>query len=95
MKKYSFLISSLFFILNSCNPKTENTAKISTEKDWRSHGPKMKLDGIYTGKNLYVQNPFSDLGGFCVTEKPIVNGDVSTALIHSSAFEIDLNAYKL
>jgi hypothetical protein len=51
------------------------------------------LNGIYTGKNLYVQNPFSDFGGFCITAKPVVNGNVSTALIHSSAFEIRLSDY--
>ena len=56
-------------------------------------GSKMVLKGVYTGRNIYVQNPFSDLGGFCVAFAPVVNGSVTTRLIHSSAFEIDLEPY--
>jgi len=45
------------------------------------------LEGNYQGKNLYVQNPFAGSGvGFCVSEV-IINGEVSTDEINSSAFE--------
>lgn len=50
------------------------------------------VEGIYQGKNLYVQNPFASNGvGFCVYEVR-VNGEVTTDEIASSAFEIDLKA---
>jgi len=95
MKKYIPIISVLLLILNSCNPKPEDTTKINPEKNWRNHGSRMKLDGVYTGKNLYIQNPLSAPNGFCITEKPSVNGSESTALVSSSAFEIDLKSYNL
>lgn len=51
------------------------------------------LEGNYQGKNLYVQNPFAGSGvGFCVSEV-LVNDEVSTDEINSSAFEIDLSIY--
>lgn len=47
------------------------------------------LDGRYQGKNLYVQNAFSESGvGFCVTEVR-VNGELTTDEWNSSAFEVD------
>ncbi len=53
------------------------------------------LEGVYQGKNLYVQNPFAGSGvGFCATEV-LVNDVKSTDEIQSSAFEIDLSVYKL
>lgn len=53
------------------------------------------LEGVYQGKNIYVQNPFSASGiGFCVQEVR-VNGDLTTDEIASSAFEIDLNNFGL
>lgn len=52
------------------------------------------LDGVYQGKNIYVQNPFSATGvGFCVQEVR-VNGSVTTDEIGSSAFEIDLHNFQ-
>lgn len=52
------------------------------------------LEGIYQGKNLYVQNPFGSSGvGFCVQEVR-VNGLVTTDEIASSAFEIDLRNFQ-
>ncbi|MBK6894830.1 MAG: hypothetical protein IPH00_17290 [Flavobacteriales bacterium] len=48
------------------------------------------LDGNYQGKNIFVQNPFSEAGvGFCVYQVT-VNDKVATDEINSSAFEIDL-----
>jgi hypothetical protein len=53
------------------------------------------LEGNYQGKNLFVQNPFGSGGvGFCVSEV-LINGNVSTDEIQSSAFEIDLKSQKL
>jgi len=53
------------------------------------------VEGIYQGKNLYVQNPFALNGvGFCVYEVR-VNGQVTTDDIGSSAFEIDFKHYNL
>lgn len=52
------------------------------------------LEGIYQGKNLYIQNPFGSSGvGFCVQEVR-VNGNVTTDEIASSAFEIDLRNFQ-
>ncbi|WP_448697942.1 hypothetical protein ACFGVR_14105 [Mucilaginibacter sp. AW1-3] len=54
----------------------------------------IEITGYYQGKNLYVQNPFSPNGvGFCVIDVR-VNGDVTTDEIGSSAFEINLNAFR-
>lgn len=53
------------------------------------------LEGNYQGKNLYVQNPFASSGvGFCVTEV-LVNGNITTDEVNSSAFEIDFKPHKL
>lgn len=53
------------------------------------------LEGNYQGKNLFIQNPFSDAGvGFCVYEVT-VNDKIATDEINSSAFEIDLGNYGL
>lgn len=53
------------------------------------------LEGHYQGKNLFVQNPFSEAGvGFCVYEVT-VNDLIATDEINSSAFEIDLGNYNL
>ncbi len=53
------------------------------------------LEGHYQGKNLFVQNPFSEAGvGFCVFEVT-VNDLISTDEINSSAFEVDLANFGL
>lgn len=60
-----------------------------------SQGGVIILEGNYQGKNLYVQNPFGSGGvGFCVTEV-LVNGNITTDEINSSAFEIDFKPHKL
>jgi hypothetical protein len=89
-------------LLSACAvPPTQERQKapVPTRDSLRSKmGPdegKMVLKGYYTGKNIYVQNPLTDQGGFCVTSAPEVNGSVTTRLIHSSAFEIDLGQYHL
>ena len=52
------------------------------------------LEGVYQGKDVYVQNPFSDEGvGFCIYEV-MVNGMVTSDEINSSAFAVDLSMYE-
>lgn len=53
------------------------------------------VEGNYQGKNLFVQNPFSEAGvGFCVYEVT-VNDQVATDEINSNAFEIDMANFGL
>ncbi len=53
------------------------------------------LEGSYQGKNLFIQNPFSEAGvGFCVFEVT-VNDQIATDEINSSAFEVDMNNFGL
>jgi len=53
------------------------------------------LEGVYQGKDLYVMNPFSNEGvGFCVYEV-LVNGQVTSDEINSSAFAVDLTQFDL
>lgn len=53
------------------------------------------LEGHYQGKNLFIQNPFSEAGvGFCVFEVT-VNDQIAPDEINSSAFELDLNNFGL
>lgn len=53
------------------------------------------LEGTYQGKNLFVQNPFSEAGvGFCVYEVT-VNDQIATDEINSNAFEIDMRNFAL
>jgi hypothetical protein len=53
------------------------------------------LEGNYQGKNLFVQNPYSEAGvGFCVYEVT-VNDQIATDEINSSAFEVDLGNFGL
>lgn len=53
------------------------------------------VEGHYQGKNLFIQNPFSEAGvGFCVFEVT-VNDQIATDEINSSAFEVDMNNFGL
>lgn len=55
----------------------------------------IKLNGVYKGKNLYVQNPFTgNMKDFC-TEEVFINGERKMSKIQSSAYEIDLSALKI
>ncbi len=52
------------------------------------------LEGVYQGKDVYIQNPFSDEGvGFCIYEV-LVNGLVTSDEVNSSAFAVDLSMYE-
>ena len=60
-----------------------------------SYGAVILIEGHYQNKNLYIQNGYSASGvGFC-TYEIIVNGQVSTDEINSSAFEIDFTQFQL
>lgn len=60
-----------------------------------SQGGVIILEGNYQGKNLYIQNPYGSGGvGFCVTEV-LVNGNITTDEVNSSAFEVDFKPHKL
>lgn len=51
------------------------------------------LTGRYQGEDIYVQNTYGDDGvGFCAFEI-LVNGEVTTDEVNSSAFAIDLAQY--
>ncbi len=53
------------------------------------------ISGVYQGKNLYVQNPFTgNLKDFC-TEDVFVNDVKVMSNIKSSAYEIDLSHLKM
>lgn len=60
-----------------------------------AHAGELVLEGNYQGKNLFIQNPFSEAGvGFCVFEVT-VNGQIATDEINSSAFELDMENFDL
>jgi len=51
------------------------------------------LDGNYTGKNIYIQNPFNESGdGFCTVEVK-VNGIKMLQSTNSSAYVIPLDSF--
>lgn len=51
----------------------------------------LTLQGVYQGKNLYVQNPFTgNMKDFCTSEV-FVNDQLVLSNVQSSAFEIDLS----
>jgi hypothetical protein len=51
----------------------------------------LEINGVYQGKNLYVQNPFTaNMRDYCTREVYINNKKLSTS-INASAFEIDLS----
>ena len=53
------------------------------------------VEGHYQGKNLFIQNPFSEAGvGFCVFEVT-VNDIIATDEMNSSAFELDMANFNL
>jgi hypothetical protein len=53
------------------------------------------LNGMYQGKNLYVQNPFaSNMKDFCTSEV-FVNDKLVSSNLRTSAYEIDLSHLKL
>jgi len=55
----------------------------------------LSIEGVYQGKNLYVQNPMDADGfGFCAT-KVTVNGDVMPGGTNVAAFSIDFSQFNI
>lgn len=55
----------------------------------------ISLNGVYKGKNLYVQNPFAgNMQDFC-TKEVYINGEKKMTGIKSSAYEVDLSFLKM
>lgn len=57
------------------------------------------LEGEYSGKNIFIKNPFSIQGGgvcpgFCVQQVK-VNGNTCTDEINAEIFQVDLSLHKL
>ena len=95
------ICSILLYNLTGCTDndatKPAQPIKEKTEKNtnFQIYADRIILIGVYKGKNLFVQSPYSDNGQFCVTYEPIVNGYQSTGVINSSAFEIKLDKFHL
>ncbi len=59
-------------------------------------GGEVYLDGTYQGDNLYIQNQYnSSTNSFCIIELYVNNKKMAQDELSSSAFEIDLSAYKI
>ena len=53
------------------------------------------IEGKYYSKNLFIQNGLSETGvGYC-TYEVLVNGQVSTDEVNSSAFEVDFSQFQI
>lgn len=59
-----------------------------------THMDSLLLEGLYQGKNLYIQNPFTDDGMYAV-RKVYVNSDIYNAKLDATAFEIDFKTLNL
>ncbi len=56
---------------------------------------KLSLEGVYQGKNVFIQNPTDASGfGFCIS-KIYVNGDLMPISLNSSTLTINLKALKM
>jgi hypothetical protein len=62
---------------------------------FHGYAAELTLSGFYQGRNLFVQNPFAaDKQSYC-TNEVYVNDQKVMSDIRSSAYEIDLSAYKI
>lgn len=56
---------------------------------------KLSLEGVYQGKNIFIQNPNDASGfGFCIS-KIYVNGDLMPISLNSSTLTINLKALRM
>jgi len=56
---------------------------------------KLSLEGVYQGKNIFIQNPNDASGfGFCIS-KIYINGDLIPISLNSSTLTINLKAMKM
>jgi hypothetical protein len=62
---------------------------------FESSAAELSISGFYQGRNLFVQNPLAiDKKAFC-TDEVYVNDQKVMSNIRSSAYEIDLSAFKI
>jgi len=56
---------------------------------------KRTMTGVYTGKNLFLKNPFGVGGlGFCISQVS-VNGNIAPDEINAELFQVDLSKHPL
>ena len=61
----------------------------------RSYSGVIVIEGKYYSKNLFIQNGIVETGvGYC-TYEVLVNGEVSTDEVNSSAFEVDFSQFQI
>jgi len=56
--------------------------------------PSIVVEGVYSGQNIFVSNPYSGEGNGFAVQKILLNGKVMHLEIQSSTFEIDLKKLK-
>lgn len=83
MTKYLFVFSILFSFQSIAQQK--NTTNSNTSS--------FVLSGIYTGQNIYFQNPLSDIENkiYC-TDSIVINGELYKTDLNRSAYDIDLSS---
>jgi len=60
-----------------------------------THAEVVVISGVYQGKDVYVKNPTTNSGvGYCIFEV-LVNNNITSDEVNSSAFAIDLGAWGL
>ena len=60
-----------------------------------SQAQQLTLEGVYRGRDLYIQNPYnSEKKSFCV-QSVVINGNTSIQSPNSSALTIDLSEFNL
>ncbi|MCB0477976.1 MAG: hypothetical protein KDC84_07425 [Crocinitomicaceae bacterium] len=87
MKAYQIThILLLILLLQSCGSPKEVFSK-DEEKSFRGF---LEIEGFYQGKDLFVQNPYTETNELCAY-KILLNGqDVSDSIeLHATAFQID------
>ena len=104
MKLLTFTLFTLSIIFTSCGEATEPPVSanepeemeeiIETEEE--TPGPieavtnELSMDTVFSGANVYVQNPYSNTGvGFCV-KQVWVNGESAEMSVDTDSFEINL-----
>lgn len=56
---------------------------------------RMVIEGVYNGKDLYINNGFGKEGiGYCISEVK-VNRNITTDEVNATVFKIDLSVHKL
>jgi len=84
MTRYIFILSFLITFQSIAQQKSSNDSSTT----------RLVLSGVYTSKNLYIQNPLSDVANsiYC-TDSIVINGKLYKTYLDQSAYEIDLNSF--